>query len=179
MAASAGRCQRCAPQERCDLSTNLCVPGGVLAPSVSILPSYSCARRIAIPKNTYAKIPISLGGDSVPGVCRSEPKDKGQSAGQNSRGSHNNQDFMARSRFLRRYWTVDGVAVERDALHAFLHSSRVLHRNKESGAAPFAARAKFRSSGPVCKDQQSIRQRSSGRPESSESLPCSSSHRFR
>jgi len=45
--ASAGRCQRCAPQERCDLSTNLCVPGGVLAPSVSILPSYSCAGRIA------------------------------------------------------------------------------------------------------------------------------------
>jgi hypothetical protein len=47
VAASAGRCQRCAPQERCGLSTNLCVPGGVLAPSVSMLPLYSCARQIA------------------------------------------------------------------------------------------------------------------------------------
>jgi hypothetical protein len=50
-AASAGRCQRRAPQERCDLSTNLCVPGGVVPPSVSILLSYACSDRIASPSS--------------------------------------------------------------------------------------------------------------------------------
>jgi hypothetical protein len=52
VAASAGRCQRCAPQERCDYSTNLCMPGGVFPPSVSIPPSYASASRIASPKST-------------------------------------------------------------------------------------------------------------------------------
>src|SRR5208283_213125 len=48
VAASAGRCQRCAPQERCGHSTIVCIPGGVSHTSfpVSMLPSYSCARAI-------------------------------------------------------------------------------------------------------------------------------------
>ena len=48
VAASAGRCQRCAPQERCDLATYLCMPGGAVPPpSVCILPSYSSTSGIA------------------------------------------------------------------------------------------------------------------------------------
>ena len=51
VAASAGRCQRCAPQERCCHSTFICVPGGVSHASfpVSMLPSYSWMRPIATP----------------------------------------------------------------------------------------------------------------------------------
>jgi len=51
VAASAGRCQRCAPQERCGHSTVVCIPGGVSHTSfpVSMLPSYSPARPIATP----------------------------------------------------------------------------------------------------------------------------------
>ena len=54
VAASAGRCQRCAPQERCSHSTVVCIPGGVRHTSfpVSILPSYSSTRRIAIVQTT-------------------------------------------------------------------------------------------------------------------------------
>jgi hypothetical protein len=45
VAASAGRCQRCAPQERCSYSTIICIRGGVCHTSfpVSIPPFYSCA----------------------------------------------------------------------------------------------------------------------------------------
>jgi len=54
VAASAGRCQRCAPQERCSHSTVVCIPGGVRHTSfpVSILHSYSFTRRIATVQST-------------------------------------------------------------------------------------------------------------------------------
>src|ERR1035441_2758127 len=47
VAASAGRCQWCAPQKRCSHLTIVFMPGGVITPPVSMLPSYSCARPIA------------------------------------------------------------------------------------------------------------------------------------
>jgi hypothetical protein len=43
VAASAGRCQRCAPQKRCSHLTIVFMPGGVITPPVSIPSFYSSA----------------------------------------------------------------------------------------------------------------------------------------
>src|SRR5208283_3800444 len=60
VAASAGRCQRCAPQERCDYSTNLCMPGGVFPPSVSIPPSYASPSGNASPQKYWQWVSLNF-----------------------------------------------------------------------------------------------------------------------
>jgi hypothetical protein len=71
VAASAGRYQRCAPQERCGHLTIVCIPGGVSHTSfpVSMLPSYSCARPIARLKSTGR-----LGGGFANGVHHNDTR---------------------------------------------------------------------------------------------------------
>lgn len=49
VAASAARCQRYAPQKRCDNRYITRAPGGVVSPSVSTIPSYACPGRKARP----------------------------------------------------------------------------------------------------------------------------------